>query len=221
MNLIPRQRYIESIETALRRSVIVALLGPRQCGKSTLALQIAAGRSGHYYDLENPDDLGRLQSPLRELERKEGLIILDEIQRRPDLLPILRVLADRQPVPARFLILGSASPDLVRASSETLAGRVEFVDMIGFDIWEVGFERLQPLWIRGGFPNSFLAGGETDRLAWREGFIRTFLERDLPQLGVQIPALTLRSFWTMVAHYHGQVWNGAEIGRSLGVSHTT
>jgi hypothetical protein len=133
----------------------------------------------------------------------------------------LRVLADRRPIPARFLLLGSASPELVRHSSETLAGRIEFVDMGGFDAWEIGIENWRRLWVRGGFPNSFLAETEADSVAWREQFVRTFLERDVPQLGITIPAQTLRNFWTMLAHYHGQLWNGAEIGRSLGVAHTT
>jgi predicted AAA+ superfamily ATPase len=196
-------------------------MGPRQCGKSTLARQIAAETPSAYLDLENPDDFRQLANPMRQLERLQGLVVLDEIQRRPELLPVLRVLSDRRPIPARFLVLGSASPDLVKQSSESLAGRIEFVDMGGFDMWETGLEHWRRLWIRGGFPNSFLAETEPDSVAWREQFIRTFLERDVPQMGITIPAQSLRSFWTMLAHYHGQLWNGAEIGRSLGVAHTT
>lgn len=221
MNWVPRRKLSEQIATSLGRNPVTALLGPRQCGKSTLARRIAAQSMSTYLDLENPDDFQRLTAPMRELERLPGLIVLDEIQRRPELLPILRVLADRRPLPARFLLLGSASPDLVKHSSETLAGRIEFVDMGGFDVWESGLENWRKLWVRGGFPDAFLARTEADSVAWREQFIRTFLERDVPQLGITIPAQTLRNFWTMLAHYHGQLWNGAEIGRSLGVAHTT
>jgi predicted AAA+ superfamily ATPase len=221
MRLVPRLRLQARVKTSLGRNPITALLGPRQCGKSTLAHQIAKGGASVYLDLENPDDNRRLGNPMRELERMRGLVVLDEIQRRPDLLPVLRVLADRRPAPARFLLLGSASPEVVKHSSETLAGRVEFVDMGGLDVWETGLETWRRLWIRGGFPNSFLARTEADSAAWREQFIRTFLERDIPQLGISIPAQTLRNFWTMLAHYHGQLWNGAEIGRSLGMAHTT
>ncbi len=221
MKMIPRNEYSAQIGAALKRSPVVALLGPRQCGKSTLARQIAARQPATYYDLENPDDAARLQNPLRELEHRKGLIVLDEIQRKPDLLPVLRVLADRKPLPAKFLLLGSSSPELVRGSSETLAGRVEFIEMSGFDIEEVHSQHQRRLWNRGGFPRSFLAADDSASFTWRENFIRTFLERDIPQLGFHIPAQTLRNFWTMVAHYHGQIWNGAEIGRSLGVGHTS
>ena len=221
MDLVPRLSLLRQLEISLGRNPVTALLGPRQCGKSTLARQLTAGRPSTFLDLENPDDFQRLASPMRELERLPGLIVLDEIQRRPEILPILRVLADRRPVPARFLLLGSASPDLVKHSSETLAGRIEFVAMGGFDVWETGLENWRRLWVRGGFPNAFLAATEADSVAWREQFIQTFLERDVPQLGIRIPAQTLRNFWTMLAHYHGQLWNGSEIGRSLGVAHTT
>jgi predicted AAA+ superfamily ATPase len=147
--------------------------------------------------------------------------VIDEIQFRPELLQTIRVLADREPLPARFLILGSASPDLVRGSAESLAGRVEFVDLGGFDLDEVGTEHLDRLWVRGGFPRSYLAASEEDSVAWRENFIRTFLEKDLPQLGIGVAAITMRRFWTMLAHYHGQIWNGSEIARSFGVSDKT
>lgn len=222
MTFIPRKAYLDRLANSVRRSVITALLGPRQCGKSTLARQfIKRTVAATYYDLENPDDSARLRSPMRELEARRGLVVIDEIQRHPDLMAILRVLADRRPIPARFLILGSASPTLKRFSSETLAGRIEYVEMSGFNLWEINKQHQRRLWVRGGFPNSYLATAEKDSLAWRQNFIRTFLERDMPQLGINVPAQMLRNFWTMVAHYHGQVWNSNEIGRSLGIAHTT
>lgn len=155
---------------------------------------------------------------LRELE---GLVVIDEIQRRAELFPILRVLADRKPLPARFLILGSASPDLLRQSSESLAGRVEVITMGGFDLAEVGSEASAKLWLRGGFPDSFTAANESDSFSWRKNFIQTFLERDLPQAGISIAPTALFRFWSMLAHYHGQVWNAAEPAKSLGVSQPT
>lgn len=204
-----------------RRVPATALPGPRQCGKTTLAKDIASRRKATYFDLESPADNARLRNPLLMLEAQQGLVVIDEIQQRPELLEVLRVLADRQPPPARFLILGSASPQLVEKSSETLAGRVESVDMGGFDLEEVGVQELQDLWVRGGFPRSFLAAADVDSVAWRENFIRTFLTRDIPQLGLRIPAATLRRFWTMLAHYHGQTWNGSEFARSFGVTDKT
>jgi predicted AAA+ superfamily ATPase len=206
---------------ALRESPVVALVGPRQCGKTTLARELIRGRRAEYFDLENPVDVARLAAPELALAHLKGLVVIDEIQRRPDLFELLRVLADRRRTPARFLILGSASPDLVRGVSESLAGRVRFVDMGGFDISEVIPERKQRLWLRGGFPRSFLANSETRSLAWRNDFVRTFLERDIPQLGINVPSTTLRRFWTMVAHFHGQIWNGADFARSLGTSEPT
>jgi hypothetical protein len=161
----------------------------------------------------------RLGEPQLALEGLRGLVVLDEIQRRPDLLPLLRVLADRRPVRARFLILGSASPELARGASESLAGRVGFVDMGGFTLDEVGRQGWRKLWLRGAFPNAYLARSGNASVARRESFMRTFLERDLPQLGVQVPAALLRRFWTMLAHHHGQTWNGSEIAASLGISH--
>jgi predicted AAA+ superfamily ATPase len=221
MNMVSRSFCCQRLERALGRNPVVALIGPRQCGKSTLARGLATGQQAAYFDLEDPRDLARLRNPMLEMEHREGLVILDEIQRLPELLPVLRVLADREPLPARFLLLGSATPDLVRASSETLAGRIEFVEMSGFSLDEVGEGSQAELWERGGFPRSFLARGSAYSLAWREQFVRTFLERDIPQLGITIPAQALHRFWTMLAHYHGQTWNGAEIGRSLGLAHTT
>ena len=174
-----------------------------------------------YFDLENPVDLRRLSAPMRTLEDLSGLVVIDEIQRRPDLFELLRVLVDRPKNPARFLFLGSASPHLAKGVSESLAGRVGFIDLFGFSIEEVGGDHCTHLWLRGGFPRSFLAIDEVASMIWRDDFIRTFLERDIPQLGISIPAETLRRFWTMLAHYHGQVWNAAQLARSLGTSENT
>jgi hypothetical protein len=220
--MIDRPRLTKSVLTALRRSPVVAILGPRQCGKTTLAKRIARERkTAAFFDLEMPVDLQRLESPLTSLEDLKGLVVIDEVQYRPELFKVLRVLSDRSPLPARFLILGSASPDLVRHTSETLAGRVEFIDMGGFDLHEVGIESLGKLWIRGSFPRAFLARTNNDSAAWRQNFVRTFLERDVPNLGITIPPVALRRFWTMLAHYHGQMWNASEIGRSFGLSDKT
>jgi len=219
--MIPRPSALSRVKTSLRAQPITALLGPRQCGKTTLARMIAAEKPCEFFDLENPVDARRLSQPMQTLEELRGLVIIDEIQRRPELFPILRVLADRPDDPARFLLLGSASPQLVRGTSESLAGRVGFVDLSGFDLSEVGTDRRTDLWVRGSFPRSFLAPDDTASIQWRDDFIRTFLERDVPQLGITVPAETLRRFWTMVAHYHGQVWNAAEFSRSLGTSENT
>ena len=209
------------VRSALRANPIVALLGPRQCGKTTLARMVAAGKEVEYFDLEDPIGRARLAEPMTALSPLRGLVIVDEVQREPKLYPILRVLADRPRTPARFLILGSASPDLVRHSSESMAGRVAFVDMAGFSLREVGEAAQRRLWLRGGFPRSFLARSENESFAWREDFIRTFLERDIGQLGIQVPPTALRRLWMMLAHYHGQIWNASEIARSLGAAHTT
>lgn len=219
--MIARPLYLKQVSDALRRSPIVALLGPRQCGKTTLARLFAAGRVTAYFDLESQPDARRLQNPEFALGRLEGIAILDEIQERPDLFKVLRVLADRPKSRARFLILGSASPHIVKNVSETLAGRVEFVELAGFDLRETGAESLETLWVRGGFPRSFLADSDGDSMAWREGFIRTFLERDIPHLGISIPSAAMRRFWTMLAHYHGQTWNASELARSMGLSDKT
>ena len=209
------------VDEALNRSPVTAILGPRQCGKTTLAREVARSRAATFFDMERPADRSRLEAPELSLRSLKGLIVIDEIQRQPGLFNLLRVLADRRPLPARFLILGSASPDLVKGVSETLAGRVAFVDMGGFSLEEAGGTRLERLWLRGGFPRSYLARNPADSLSWREDFVRTFLERDIPQLGFQIPAEHLRRFWSMTAHYHAQIWNGSEIAGSLGVAHTT
>ncbi len=199
----------------------MALLGPRQCGKTTLARQLAEGSKSTYFDLENPVDLARLSEPMTALESLRGLIVIDEVQRQPELFPMLRVLLDRKPVRARFLILGSASPELLRQSSETLAGWITILEMGGFTVEELERQDLNRLWLRGGLPRSFLARTDAASTIWREDFIRTFLERDLAQLGVRVPSGTMRRFWTMTAHHSGGVWNSSEIGRSLGEAHTT
>ena len=219
--MINRPAILNAIQQALERSRVVALIGPRQSGKTTLAREFVPGDSLNYFDLEDPVSLARLDEPMTALRGLRGLIVIDEIQRRPDLFPLLRVLADRQPLPARFLILGSASPELLRRSSESLAGRLETIAIGGFSLAEVGVSAQRPHWLRGGFPLSFLASSDSDSLAWRKNFIQTFLERDLLQLGVRTPAATILRFWTMLAHYHGQVWNAAEPARSLGVSEPT
>ncbi|NWG32507.1 MAG: ATP-binding protein [Rhodocyclaceae bacterium] len=221
--MLIRSRHIAEVRAALGRAPIVALLGARQVGKTTLARQVLGEWAGpsHYFDLEDPDDLARLNEPKLVLAGLTGLIVIDEIQRRPDLFPLLRVLADRPEAPARFLILGSAQPSLLKTSAESLAGRIAFHRVEGFSLGEVGSEHMQTLWRRGGFPRAFLAADEAESVAWRRDFIRTFLERDLPQLGIDIPAITLHRFWRMLAHYHGQTWNGAELARAFGVAHTT
>jgi len=200
---------------------VVALYGPRQCGKTTLARQIAEGGTAEYFDLEDPVSQRRLSEPMLALRDLRGLVVIDEVQRQPGLFTTLRVLADRKPLPARFLILGSASPELLRQSSESLAGRIGLVEMGGFDLFEVGPKDLRRLWWRGRFPRAFLARSEAACRSWQENFIQTFLERDIRQFGVQTPPVALRRLWMMLAHYHGQVWNASELARSLGEFHTT
>src|SRR5438874_7299591 len=218
---VDRDDLLVRLRAALRANPIVALLGPRQCGKTTLVHTLVGASRAEYFDLEDPVGAARLAEPMTALAPVRGLVVVDEIQRQPALFPVLRVLADRPRTPARFLVLGSASPELMRHSSETLAGRIGFVEMGGFDLRDTGIAALRRLWLRGGFPRSFLARNDSESMSWREDFIRTFLERDVAQLGVQIPSTALRRLWMMLAHYHGQVWNGSEIGRSLGEAHTT
>jgi len=219
--MIDRPVYLKQLSRAVKRSPITALIGPRQCGKTTLARMFAKDRTTVFFDLESQLDLNRLQNPELMLGSLRGLVIIDEIQAMPELFRVLRVLVDRPDGKARFLILGSASPDLVKNASETLAGRVEFVELSGFDLQETGTDRSAALWLRGGFPRAFLAPSDGDSLAWREGFILTFLARDIPQLGISVPPATMRRFWTMLAHYHGQIWNASELGRSLDLSDKT
>jgi predicted AAA+ superfamily ATPase len=219
--MISRQIYNDAVTTAIQRSPVTALLGPRQCGKTTLARLVAAGRQAHYFDLESPVDRQRLQNPELLLGSLAGLVVLDEIQLLPEIFNVLRVLVDRPDHAVRYLILGSASPHIIKNVSETLAGRIEFIDMAGFNLVEILPGQQDQLWLRGGFPRSFLAASDTDSLAWREGFIRTFLERDIPQLGITIPAIAMRRFWTMLAHLHGQTWNASDLGRSMGLTDKT
>jgi hypothetical protein len=216
-----RPHLTNAVRRALERGRVVLLAGPRQSGKTTLARALVHPSAPAYFDLENPVDLARLGEPMTSLAALRGTVVLDEIQRRPDLFPVLRVLADRRPIRARFLVLGSASGDLLRQSSESLAGRLEVVEIGGFALDETGRQAAERLWRRGGFPRAFLARSEADSVAWREQFIRTFLERDLLLLGGPFSPATLRQFWTMVAHYHGQIWSHAEPARSLGVSQPT
>jgi predicted AAA+ superfamily ATPase len=210
------------VQTALKRSRVVALLGPRQCGKTTLAREFVPTNSINYFDLEDPRSEARLAEPDTALRPLKGIVVIDEVQRRPDLFPLLRVLADRKPLPARFLVLGSAGPDLLRQSSETLAGRIETVALEGFRLTDLGGAKAQQRhWLRGGFPLSYTAKTEANSVAWRHQFLQTFLERDMPQLGIQIPSVALRRFWHMVSHYHAQIWNGAELARAFAASEST
>ncbi|MEI7990109.1 MAG: ATP-binding protein [Chloroflexota bacterium] len=219
--MIERPGLKQTIQDRLDRSRVVALIGPRQCGKTTLARQFVSPSSINYFDLEDPISLARLDQPMLALQDLRGLVVIDEVQRRPEIFPILRVLADRVPLPARFLILGSASPDLLRQSSESLAGRISVITMSGFSLAEVGKDAQNQLWRRGGFPLSFIASSEETSLEWRKDFVMTFLERDVPQFGFNIPATSLFRFWSLLAHYHGQIWNAAEAARSLNVSEST
>lgn len=219
--MIERTRHLARVRAALKRSRVTALIGPRQAGKTTLARQILPPDSPAYFDLEDPRSLARLDQPMIALAPLKGTVIIDEVQRRPDLFPVLRVLADRKPLLARFLILGSASPQLLRQSTETLAGRIEIIELPGLRLEELGRQAMRRHWLRGGFPPAYLARTLGDSLDWRQQFIQTFLERDLPQLGVSIPAQALLRFWTMLAHYHGSLWNAAEPARSLGLSSPT
>ncbi len=219
---IPRKRLLNRIKEGLENNPGVVLLGPRQCGKTTLARKICEEiQPCEFFDLENPIDLARLETPLLALEGLEGLVVLDEIQRKPELFEILRVLMDNPKCQASFLLLGSASPRLVKRVSETLAGRISFVHMSGLNLEEVGAENYKKLWLRGGFPRSYLAKSDDLSLKWRLDFVQTFLERDIPQLGIRIPAHALRRFWAMLAHYHGQIWNATGFAHSISTSQKT
>ncbi len=219
--MIARKHYLELIRERLKSFPVVSVLGPRQVGKTTLARVIAGEQPSHFFDLEDVAALARLAEPKAALERLEGLVVLDEVQRKPELFALLRILADRQPLKARFLLTGSASPDLVRGVSESLAGRVALVDVAGFNLAEVGDGEWRELWWRGGFPRAYLADTEAASRQWQEEFVRTLLERDMPQLGVTISSVALRRFWTMLTHCHAQIWKGSELARSLGASEPT
>jgi predicted AAA+ superfamily ATPase len=218
--LLKRTGQIDEIRRHIARVPVVGILGPRQVGKTTLARQVASAMKQPvtWFDLESPEDVARLSEPGVALRELSGLVVIDEVQRRPELFPLLRVLADRPKRAARFLVLGSASPDLLRQGSETLAGRIHWHEVGGFSLAEVGAEELEQRWLRGGFPLAFLAADGAASFAWRLDFVRTFLERELPDLGFRVPATTLRRFWTMLAHYHGQTWNASELGRAFGTS---
>lgn len=219
---ISRPRFIKEIESSISNNPVTAIMGPRQCGKTTLARAVARSKESIIFDLEDPADYVLLsETPKIILQQQKGLVILDEIQRIPALFPLLRVLADESDAHRKFMILGSASPDLIQKSSESLAGRVGFVNLTGVSLDEVGVENLEKLWLRGGFPRSFLGTDEQISFSWRENFIQTFLERDISNYGFNIPSVTLRRFWLMLAHYHGQIWNGAEFARAMGVSEPT
>lgn len=220
-SMISRIRLQNTIQRKLETNRVVGLIGPRQSGKTTLARQFVPPTSANYFDLEDPFSLARLDQPMTALQDLKGLVVIDEIQRRPDIFPVLRVLADRTPLPARFLILGSASPELLRQSSESLAGRISIIQMSGFSLEEVGAESQNLLWRRGGYPLSFTAPSEEFSFEWRKDFVLTFLERDIPQFGFNIPSTSLFRFWSLLAHYHGQIWNATEAARTLNVGETT
>ena len=219
--MIRRTFILSALNNALARSRVVVLVGPRQSGKTTLARELLAEDSINYFDLEDPTSLARLDEPMTALRPLKGLVVIDEIQRRPDLFPVLRVLADRRGSPARLLILGSASGNLMRQTSESLAGRMERIVIGGFSLAELGPNAEQNLWLRGGLPLSYLSASNVNSIAWRKNFIQTLLERDFPQWGVRVAATALQRFWAMVAHYHGQIWNSAEPARALDVSEST
>jgi predicted AAA+ superfamily ATPase len=213
-----RPDLLARVNKALARSPIVMLLGPRQCGKTTLARQLVGERSPTYFDLERQAVANAMQDPELILDGLKGLVVLDEAQRVPHLFPHLRVLADRTRNPAKFLVLGSASPELARQAAESLAGRVEIIEVRGFDLGEVQPTEMERLWLRGSFPRSFLARSAEESMAWRENFISTFLERDLGNMGFGASAVAMRRFWQMLSHYHGQIWNAAQMSNSLGIS---
>ncbi len=220
--MIPRKQLTAKVIASIQNNPVTALLGPRQCGKTTLSRLIAKDFDTVFFDLEDPVSAAQLTAaPKIILESLKGLVILDEIQRLPELFPVLRVLSDRPGSTTKFLILESASPGLIKSSSETLSGRIGFIDMSGFTLDEIRNDKFNTLWYRGGFPKSFLAKDDRLSFDWRKDFVRTFLERDIPALGIKIPSEALRRFWTMLAHLHGRVWNGSDFARSLSVSEPT
>lgn len=221
--MIERSEHAREIARLLEEFPVVAIIGARQTGKTTLARAIGSnhGVATHHFDLEDPRDDARLAAPMLALEALEGLVVIDEVRRRPDLFPVLRVLADHAGTRVRYLILGSAAPELIQGSGESLAGRVAFHELPGLDIAETGAEQIDTLWRRGGLPRAFLAASEAASLRWRHEYIRAYLERDIPALGFRLASATLRRFWHMLAHYSGQLWNGAELARAFGVSEPT
>lgn len=221
--MIDRKRDTKKLVSLLKRHPVVGIIGARQVGKTTLARSLSdqIRSASFYFDLENPEDLARLADPMLALKGLKGLVVIDEIQRFPEIFPILRVLVDRPKTSARFLVLGSASPELLRQGSESLAGRIIYHELGGFSLDDVGIKNYFRLWLRGGFPRSYIASSDTMSEEWRRGFIQTFLERDLPQLGITIRSTTMHRFWSMLSHYHGQIWNASEFGRSFGVADTT
>ncbi len=221
MPLIARSVDAQRLRDAISHAPVTLLTGPRQAGKSTLAGQTVSSSPAAFFDLEDHRDLARLAEPTLALRDTGETMVIDEAQRMPDLFPTLRVLVDENRRPGRFVVLGSASPDLVGLGSESLAGRVTFVELGGFRLADVGPERLDDLWLRGGLPESFVAATDEASNRWRDDYVSTFLERDLAALGFRFPATTMRRFWTMLAHYHGQTWNGARIARSIDVSEST
>jgi uncharacterized protein len=219
--MIRRQHDVQRLRDALSRAPVVLLTGPRQAGKSTLARSVVAPERASLFDLEDPRDLARLGDPTLSLPALTGTVVIDEAQRAPDLFPVLRVLVDADRRPGRFLVLGSASPDLVGLAAESLAGRVTMMELPGLRAVDVDAEQLDMLWHRGALPPAFTAADDELSRRWRDDYVATFLERDLGALGFRMPATTMRRFWTMVAHFHGQTWNGAELARALAVSQPT
>lgn len=221
MSKISRNLLLQTVTAHISQYPVTLLLGPRQCGKTTLARDLFSDHGGTYFDLEDPECPLKPGIAKQVLKDLRGIVVIDEFQRQPELFPLLRVLSDRPENPAHFLVLGSAAFELVRGISETLAGRAAFVEMSGFDLDEVDSTHATALWIRGGFPKAFLATDDDSSFGWRQNFIQAFLERDIPQLGIRIPGQTLRRFWVMLAHLQGQVWNAADLARSLGSKEDT
>jgi predicted AAA+ superfamily ATPase len=219
--VLPRPDIEQRIRTALGRSRAVVLVGPRQCGKSTLARRFLPADHPNYFDLENPSSRLSLAQPMTALETLQGLVVIDEVQHAPELFRVLRVLIDRDNRPGQYLLLGSASPALLRQTSETLLGRVEVIEIAGFDLREVGVRDASRLWLRGGFPPAYTAANDEDAGVWCSNAMARFVQADLPQFGVNVAAPAMLRFWAMLAHVHGQVWNAADPARSLGVSEPT
>ncbi len=221
--MLERTKHEKTLRERLDDYPVVGLVGARQVGKTTLARKIVRQwpEPTHFFDLESSDDIFRLADPLFALSSLRGLIVLDEVHQMPDIFATIRVLADRDSNPAKFMVLGSALPELLKQTSESLAGRISYHELPGLNVSETGIEHSEDLWLRGGFPKSFVAANQSKSNRWRKDFIRTYLERDIPQFGIRIPGISIERFWMMLSHYHAQVWNGSEIGRAFGVSHTT